>query len=135
MVLGASASGLATAASLRAAGIDFELLEAEDAVCSPWRRHYERLHLHTPKSSSALPGLPMPSGWPRYPAREQVVEYLERYRHHHRLEPHFGQRVTRLDRVDGTWVATTADEEWRAGSVVVATGAFRTPVRPTWSGM
>jgi len=135
LVVGASASGLATAACLREAGVEFEVLEAEQSVGEPWRRHYERLHLHTPKSSSALPGLGMPSDWPRYPAREQVVEYLQRYRAHHRIEPRFGQRVTSLERVDGEWVATTADDEWRAGSVVVATGAFRRPVRPTWPGM
>jgi indole-3-pyruvate monooxygenase len=137
LVVGASAAGLATAACLRDAGVAFEVLEAEDAVGQPWRRHYDRLHLHTPKSSSSLPGLGMPSPWPRYPQRDQVVEYLERYRAHHRIEPRFGQRVTRLDRDPGSgdWVATTDDGEWRARDVVLATGAFRRPVRPTWPGM
>ena len=135
LVVGASASGLATAACLRQAGVSFEVLEAEAEVGAPWRRHYDRLHLHTPRSTSALPGLGMPSSWPRYPKRDQVVEYLERYRAHHRIEPLFGRRVTSLDRIDGEWVATTADEEWRARDVVLATGAFRRPVRPTWPGL
>lgn len=135
LIVGASAAGLATAACLRGAGTAFEVLEAEDAVAQPWRRHYDRLHLHTPKSSSGLPGLSMPSGWPRYPTRDQVVEYLERYRAHHRIEPLFGQRVTRLEPSNGRWVATTDDDEWEAASVVVATGAFRRPVRPSWPGM
>lgn len=135
LVVGASASGLATAACLRDHGLAFEVLEAENAVGQPWRRHYDRLHLHTPKSSSALPGLGMPSSWPRYPKRDQVIEYLERYRAHHGIEPRFGQPVTSLDRKDGEWVAVTADQEWRARDVVVATGAFRRPVRPTWPGL
>jgi cation diffusion facilitator CzcD-associated flavoprotein CzcO len=43
--------------------------------------------------------------------------------------------VSRLERVDGVWVATTDDREWRARNVVVATGAARRPVRPEWPGM
>lgn len=135
LIIGASASGLATAAALTAAGRPFEVLEATDVVGSPWRHHYDRLHLHTPKSASSLPGLAMPSDWPRYPSRDQVVDYLEAYRAHHGIKPHYGQEVTRLERVDGCWTATTATRTWSAPNVVVATGATRRPVRPTWPGM
>lgn len=135
LVIGASAAGLAAAACLKRAGVPVEILEATDHVGDAWRHHYERLHLHTPKSSSQLPGLRMPRSWPRYPAREQVVEYLEIYARHHGLEPRFGQRVERLERVDDRWVATTADGTWTAHDVVVATGATHRPVRPTWPGM
>jgi indole-3-pyruvate monooxygenase len=135
LIIGASAAGLATAASLKKAGRSFEILEATDQVGAPWRGHYERLHLHTPKSASALPGLRMPKDWPRYVARDQVVEYLERYVAHHQLAPRFGQRVTRLEREGDSWVATTDDAEWEAGHVVIATGANRRPVRPTWPGL
>ncbi len=135
LVIGASASGLATAASLRARGASFELLEATAAVGSTWRHHYDRLHLHTPKSSSALPGLPMPSWWPRYPSRDQVVQYLEKYCEVNRLSPWFGQEVTSVVRRDGAWVASTAGREWSARNIVIATGAARVPVRPSWPGM
>jgi indole-3-pyruvate monooxygenase len=135
LVIGASAAGLATAACLRDSGEAFEVLEADNVVGQAWRHHYDRLHLHTPKSASALPGLIMSPDWPRYPTRDQVVEYLERYRVYHRLEPRFGQKVTDLERQDGEWVATTVDREWRARNVVIATGANRRPVRPTWPGL
>ena len=135
LVLGASAAGLATSAQLRRRGRPFELLEAEDAVAGAWRRHYDRLHLHTPKAFSTLPGLRMPRSWPRYVARQQVVEYLEHYRQHFDLQPRFGQRVTRIERDDDGWVATTDDGTWRSDNVVVATGRTRVPVRPTWPGV
>src|SRR5207249_762943 len=90
VVVGASAAGLATAAQLRRRGRPFEVLEAEDRVAGPWRRHYDRLHLHTPRSISGLPGLPMPSHWSRYVARDRVVEYLERYRAHFEIQPRHG---------------------------------------------
>jgi cation diffusion facilitator CzcD-associated flavoprotein CzcO len=135
LVIGASAAGLATGAALSERGVAFEILEATDVVGIAWRHHYDRLHLHTPKSGSALPGLPMPSWWPRYPARDQVVEYLEKYRTVNHLNPHFGQAVTRLEYREGSWVATTMDQQWTARNVVVATGSTRIPVRPTWPGM
>jgi indole-3-pyruvate monooxygenase len=135
LVIGASAAGLATAAQLRATGTPFEMVEAGDAVAGAWRRHYDRLHLHTPRSSSSLPGLSMPRAWGRYPSRDRVVEYLERYQQHFGLEPHFGQLVTRLERVDGGWETEAGARRWRSRNVVVATGRTRVPVRPTWPGM
>lgn len=136
LVVGGSAAGLATARALQQAGLRFEILEATDAVAMPWRHHYDRLHLHTPRSSSGLPGMPMPRDYPRYPSRDQVVAYLEAYAERFGLRPRFGRRVTRLDRADGRWVADVAGgERWTARHVVVATGAARRPVRPSWPGM
>ena len=136
LVIGASAAGLASVVTLRRAGVAAEVLEASDQVAVAWRHHYERLHLHTPKSASSLPGLPMPRDWPRYPAREQVVEYLEQYAARNGVRPHFGQRVSRIERADdGIWTVTTDDRTWTSRNVVVATGATRVPVRPTWPGM
>ena len=135
LVIGASAAGLATGAELHRRGREFEVVEAEDTVAAPWRRHYDRLHLHTPKSFSGLPGLPMPKSWPRYPGRDQIVEYLELYREHCDIRPHFGETVHRVERSDGTWVTTTSRGTWRSDNVVIATGRARVPVRPTWPGM
>lgn len=135
LVIGASAAGLAAAACLKQSGVDAVILEKADAVGDAWRHHYDRLHLHTPKSASTLPGLPMPSGWPRYPSRDQVVSYLEHYAGHHGLVPRFGVEVTALRREGGAWTAETSEGPWRAKDVVVATGATRRPVRPTWPGM
>lgn len=135
VVVGASAAGLATAAMLRRADRSVEALEATDTVGHPWRHHYDRLHLHTPKSSSALPGLPMPSWWPRYPSRDQVVEYLERYQEVHGLRPRFGQPVQRVERVDDHWVVTTADQQWQSKNVVLASGNARRPILPDWPGL
>jgi len=68
-VIGAGPSGLAVAACLSGRGIPFQILERSDAVGSSWRRHYERLHLHTVQKFSALPRMPWPAGTPTYPSR------------------------------------------------------------------
>jgi indole-3-pyruvate monooxygenase len=50
VVIGAGPSGLAVGACLKQPQIDFTILEKEHQVGSSWRRHYERLYLHTIKS-------------------------------------------------------------------------------------
>jgi indole-3-pyruvate monooxygenase len=135
LVIGASAAGLATAAQLRRRGLEFDILEAEAQVGGPWRTRYDRLHLHTPRSVSGLPGLPMPRRWPRYVARDQVVEYLERYAARFGLQPRFGERVTRVERLAAGWEVSTTDGAWRSRNVVVATGLARVPVCPAWPGL
>jgi cation diffusion facilitator CzcD-associated flavoprotein CzcO len=64
IVVGAGPAGLAAAACMRVRGLSPII---PDAVGSVWRRHYDRLHLHTDRGHSGLPGLPMPSSYGRYP--------------------------------------------------------------------
>ncbi len=136
LVIGASAAGLAVAGQLGLRGLPFEILDGQDAVAGRWRRHYDRLHLHTPRTNSALPGLPMPRAWGRYPSRDQLVTYLERYQQHFGLHPNFGQEVIRIgQQPDGAWRTTTTQRTWYSANVVVATGRARVPVRPSWPGM
>ncbi len=135
LVIGAGSAGLASAACLRRRGVDAVVLEQSDAVGPAWRRHYDRLHLHTAKGSSGLPGFPMPADYPRYASRDQVVAYLEAYAAHHGIEPRFGARVVRAAR-DGTqWLVETADgEAWRTPHLVVASGYTRVPQVPSLPG-
>lgn len=134
LVVGASAAGLAVAACLRQRGRSFILIEQSDRVAAAWRRHYDRLHLHTSRDLSGLPGLPMPRDYPRYPSRDQVVAYLEQYAAHFGLEPAFNQRLTRAERVDGHWHATTEDRRYMCANLVLATGYTRRPNLPEWPG-
>src|SRR5690348_8257253 len=85
IVVGAGPAGLAVGACLRRAGIEPVLLERERTVASSWRRHYDRLYLHTGRAHSSLPGFPLPREYPRYPSRQQVVDYLEAYARAHGL--------------------------------------------------
>ena len=47
IVIGGGPAGLATAAVLKDGGIEAVVLEKSDNVAASWRRHYDRLHLHT----------------------------------------------------------------------------------------
>jgi len=67
IIIGGSAAGLASAACLRKEGIEYILLEKHSQVGSGWRKHYDRLHLHTSKKWSALPFKSFNDSLPKYP--------------------------------------------------------------------
>lgn len=136
-VIGGGPGGLAAAAALRARGVRAVVLEKSGDVGASWRRHYDRLHLHTTRRWSALPGLAMPRKFGRWVSRDNVVRYLEKYVEHHELEVVTGVEVSRVDRAaDGTgWVLTASGgRELTGRAVVVATGFNHTPRIPDWDG-
>lgn len=134
IVLGAGPSGLATSACLLRRGVKVTTLEARDAVGASWRQRYRRLHLHTVKAHSALPGMPFGDGVARYPSRDDVVAYLDAYAARFGVAPVFGARARDARRERERWVVTTDDARYDADALVVATGYNREPVIPTWPG-
>jgi cation diffusion facilitator CzcD-associated flavoprotein CzcO len=135
IVIGAGPAGLATAACLKRRGLNPVIFEKSDAVGSVWRRHYDRLHLHTDRDRSSLPGLPMPRAFGRYPSRAQVVSYLESYAATFGLAPRFNTPVRELRRESALWRAEAGDETIAAPVAVVATGLADFPHAPGWPGM
>ncbi|MGR4882834.1 flavin-containing monooxygenase [Streptomyces sp. LARHCF249] len=135
-VIGGGPGGLAAAAALRARGVRAVVVEKSDEVGASWRRHYDRLHLHTTRRLSALPGLPMPRRFGRWVSRDDVVRYLEKYAEFHELEIVTGVEVTRLETDgNGGWTLhATGGRVLTAAAVVVATGYNHTPRLPDWPG-
>jgi len=134
IIIGAGPAGLAVGACLKQAGIQSILLEQSDKVGSAWRRHYDRLHLHTDKRNSELPFAPFPKEYPRYPARDQVVDYLESYAKKFDLDIRFNQQVTAAWRENNQWLVQTQDERYSASNLVIAAGNTREPFIPEWKG-
>jgi len=134
VIIGAGAAGLAAAATLRARGIDTTILERGQGVGESWRGRYDRLHLHTIRWLSDLPGYRIPRDFGRWVARDQFVQYLERYAAHQRLEPRFGVEAERIDRDDGHWSVRTSGGTIPARIVVVASGYTCVPQLPNWPG-
>jgi putative flavoprotein involved in K+ transport len=110
------------------------VLDRADSVGSAWRTHYDRLHLHTVRWLSNLPGYPIPRRHGRWVPRDGVVSYLEDYARHHRLDVRLGTEVTRIERDAGDWRVQTSAGELTAGYVVVASGFNHTPRLPDWPG-
>jgi putative flavoprotein involved in K+ transport len=141
-VIGGGPAGLAAAAELRRRGMRPVVLERGEGVGTSWHAGYDRLHLHTVRGLSGLPGFAIPREAGRWPSRDAVLDYLERYRARHELEVRGRTEVERLAAAETTdgdgvrWVIhTTAGERLPARSVVVATGHAHTPYVPDWPGI
>jgi putative flavoprotein involved in K+ transport len=139
VVLGAGPGGLAAAAELRRAGIEALVLDKADRVGSSWVTHYDRLHLHTSRGLSHLPGYPIPRRFGRWVARDDVLRYLAAYAAHHELDVRLGVTATAVERgLDGwsiAWMRGTDTGRLAADLVVVATGYNHTAKLPDWPGL
>ena len=135
IVIGAGPAGLACAATMRAKGVSVTVVEKAEDVGSAWRNHYDRLHLHTDRKHSGLPGMAMPDSYPLYPSRAQMVEYLESYAARFDIRPVFATKVRSLHQQGTRWSVGTSNGAITAPVAVVATGIASAPYRPSWPGM
>jgi putative flavoprotein involved in K+ transport len=135
VVVGAGPAGLAVAAELGRVGIHAVVLDAADEVGSSWAGHYDRLHLHTARWLSGLPGYPIPRANGRWVARDDFRAYLRDYVGRQDLDVRLGRRVTSVDRLaDGLWRIGCGVESVVTPLVVIATGYNNTPALPDWPG-
>ncbi|MFI1094568.1 flavin-containing monooxygenase [Streptomyces sp. NPDC020917] len=135
VVIGAGPGGLAVAAALRERGLRPLVLERAERLGASWRSHYDRLHLHTTRRLSALPGLPIPRAYGRWVGRDDVIRYLERYAEYHDLDIATGIEVERVERAGAGWeLPATGGRMISSPVVVVATGHNHTPYIPDWPG-
>jgi len=135
LIVGAGPAGLAVAGRMRQAGLEFLIIEKSNRVGDSWHRHYDRLHLHTVKQLSHLPGLDFPAHYPRYVPRRELAEYYSEYASTFSIDPIFGEEATAIGRSDVEWVTRTGTGlEVRSDHVVIATGLNRVPHRPNYPG-
>lgn len=135
VVIGAGPAGLAASQCLTRNDLDHVVLERNDTVASSWRRHYDRLHLHTVKRHSALPDRPFPDADPKYPSREQVIRYFDDYASHFGVSPTFGVEVRRAHHDGSRWIVETSGDTFHAASLVVASGYNAVPNIPESWGL
>jgi putative flavoprotein involved in K+ transport len=130
VVVGGGQAGLATAWHLRRHGVRYTVLEAADEIGNSWRSRWNSLRLFTPAEYDALPGLPFPARAGTYPGKEAVADYLREYAATFDLKVELNARATGLYRINAGFRIDTADREFAARQVVVATGPFQEPVIP-----
>ncbi len=130
IVVGAGQAGLAMGYFLARRGLRFLILERAPAVGQAWRERWDSLVLFTPARYSGLPGMPFPGDPDRYPTRDEVVSYLERYAERFDLPVSLGTGVNSVTARDGRYVVAAAGVEYEADQVVVASGPFQVPRIP-----
>jgi putative flavoprotein involved in K+ transport len=107
------------------------VLDRAAEVGASWMAHYDRLHLHTVRWLSGLPGFPIPRAYGPWVSRDHVVQYLKDYAKHHALDVRLGVEVSR---VEAGFELQTSAGPMQAERVVVATGYNRIPCLPPWPG-
>ncbi len=130
VVIGAGQAGLAIGYFLARQGRRFMILEAADAVGGAWRGRWDSLVLFTPRRYDALPGLAFPGDPDRYPTRDDVIAYLERYAATFDLPIDFNSPVRSLSQENGAFRIDIDGRQIVADQVVVATGPFQRPRTP-----
>jgi putative flavoprotein involved in K+ transport len=136
LVVGAGQAGLAAGYHLKRAGLSFEILEARGEPGGSWPGYYDSLKLFSPARYSGLPGMPFPGSPDRYPARDEVVGYLRGYAEAFGLPVLAGKRVLRAERAAGGGFRLLTDDggEYRARTLIAATGSFARPHQPRFPG-
>ena len=137
VIVGGGASGLSAAGALQRRGIKAVILEEDIELGGTWARRYDRLHLHTVRGFSGLAHYSIPRRYSKYPSREEFVAYLAEYAQHFDLRVVNGCPVRKI-RIDAdrpsSWTAVTARGDWHSRVIVIATGQYRVPILPNWSG-
>ncbi len=132
IVIGAGQAGLAASFELTARGIDHVLLERH-RIGEAWRRRWDSFCLVTPNWTVDLPGFPYDGDDPDgFMTRDQVVDYLVRYAASIKapvLENTGVDGVRTLP--DGGFEVLAAGETGMCRALILATGAYQKPHRPS----
>ena len=132
VIVGAGQAGLAVSRELTQAGVAHVVLE-RGRVGHSWRGRWDSFCLVTPNWFVQLPGQPYDGGDPDgFMLRDEVVAYLERYAAGFDATVREGIEVTVLrPGPDGGFVLETSAGEIAARTVVLSTGAYQRPYRPS----
>lgn len=132
LVIGGGQAGLSTARWLKRQGPSVLVVDAAKRIGDNWRKRYASLTLFTPRRYSSLPGLELSGDPADYASACEFADYLERYAEKFALPVRTDQRDVRLARSESGFTAHLASGEQVAASVVIiATGGFQSPVRPS----
>ena len=135
LIIGASIAGLASAAALQKQGSEYIVIEKQSQTATPWRNHYKRLHLHTNKRVSNLPYKKFDNNIPRYPSRQQVVNYLDDYRKSFNIQPVFNTEAISIKKVTDYWITETTKDIYQSKYLIMATGLYGKPKPVNFKGM
>lgn len=135
IVIGGGQSGLAAARAIRDVGLHPVVLEAGDNPSGSWPHYYDSLRVFSPAGYSAMPGFPFDGDPDRYPARDEVAEYLQGYAKHLGVEVRTHTAASAVEAAGSGFLVHTDDgDTLPAAGVVAATGTFGRPSMPSLAG-
>lgn len=132
LVIGAGQAGLAVSHELTALDVEHLVLE-RGRVAQTWRDRWESFCLVTPNATIRLPGGAYVGDDPNgFMPRDEIVSHFERWAGSFHAAVREGVAVTSLEVAEGPgFILETSDGVVHARSVVVCTGAYQRPHRPS----
>jgi putative flavoprotein involved in K+ transport len=132
LVIGGGQAGVATSAHLQKQGVPHLVLERA-RIAERWRtERWDSLVANGPAWHDRFPDAEFTDVAPEaFAPKEAVAAYFERFAEDRTLPIRTGVTVTKLERRDGGFRATTSAGSIDAENVVVATGPFQCPLIPT----
>jgi putative flavoprotein involved in K+ transport len=131
IVIGGGQAGLAAGYYLTQRGEKYIILDENTRTGESWRRRWDSLHLFTPSQNNNLPGMKFPKPDFFFPTKEEAADYLEAYARYFTLPVRYGVKVDGLQRNEAGYRLSVGETSFHARNVIVATGAFHTPYKPT----
>ncbi|TDB68994.1 flavin-containing monooxygenase [Arundinibacter roseus] len=141
-IVGAGASGISAAKTLKEYGISFDCFEKGSQIGGNWRYNndngrssaYNSLHINTNRDIMGYSDYPLPRGLPMFPHHSQIIQYFDNYVDHFGLRKliRFQTSVEELlHQPDGRWlVRTDQGDQYLYDYVIVANGHHWNPRYP-----
>jgi len=134
VVIGAGQAGLSASYHLTRLGISHVVLDSDAEPGGAWRHRWDALTMRDVHGVAELPDdTPPPRDGQR--ANMAVPAYFAAYEKAHRLPVVRPVRVDRVEDDDGILVVHAGDRQWRAHTLVNATGTWTHPFLPHYPGM
>lgn len=135
VVIGGGQSALACAYYLNREGLHFLLLDANDEPGGAWLNGWDSLTLFSPAEHSSLPGWMMPPSLGQFPTRDEVIQYVSKYEQRYAFNVLRSKRVIDVRLEQGIFNINTNSGDYRAKSVISATGTLHKPFIPNFKGL
>jgi len=130
LVIGAGQAGIAVSEHLSNAKVHHLVLERH-RIAERWRsERWDSLVANGPAWHDRFPTLSFNSDANGFPGKEEVADYFLAYAQHINAPIRTGVNVLNVSRAEGqsSFSIETSRGEITANNVVVATGAFQTPI-------
>ncbi|MGS2740077.1 ArsO family NAD(P)H-dependent flavin-containing monooxygenase [Sinomicrobium sp. M5D2P17] len=134
IVIGGGQSGLACGYYLRRAKLNYLILDDREESGGAWQSTWNSLTLFSPAEYSSLPGWLMPKSEGRFPAREEVINYLGKYEERYGFPVERPFCVDDVEQHDGVFRLITTKGDFYARTVIGATGTCANPIIPEVEG-
>lgn len=134
VVVGAGQAGLSASYYLTRAGIEHVVLDKAEPAHAWRNERWDSFCLVTPNWQCQLPGFPYDGDEPKgFMKKHEIIAYLERYRRWVNPPLECGVEVLRVAKIGETYCVDTSRGTIAADHVIVAAGAYHTPVVPPFA--